>query len=409
MVAVPSYLASDLVVAVRSESDLNNSQILSDQQIATIISDAGSSLRDIFTGTWQHYDVSTFAFSLVGGVGQNSVPLPVDFQQGHSVDVNPGTSQPYTLKYLTNWLERNRLSGSPFSFGGSLGGPREYYFLGSNPGELVVLPAVGSAGNFLLYYTPMWMPLAIPAVVTAQTASISIPCDGSVTGFSPSQFIAVNAPFLPTDVGNIVAIVGAVNSNNNGVFTVASVADSGHVVLSGTHTSETLPTTATATLLRQSRVSAAGVWTLYGSNPFSNSTINVKVGDVLVVAGTVNPGNSGSFVVTAADIGGNTITTAGAVGLVAENFNSSAITFQVQPQGTRPDLPASMNPWILYLKTMACITIRNKRGQDVEAFMARLQVDQQRIEKILAERQEEPQQPPLTRGSGYGWGGAGGF
>jgi hypothetical protein len=159
---VPTYLVANLAADVRRDSDLNSSQIYTDAQIAGIISDAGSSLRDCFTQANQHYDVSTFSFTLPGGVNGNSVSLPADFQQGHSVDVNPGTSQPYTLRYLSNWLDRNKLNSALFPTGGPGGGPREYYFLGSNPGQLVVMPAMGASGNFLLYYTPMWKPLAIP-------------------------------------------------------------------------------------------------------------------------------------------------------------------------------------------------------------------------------------------------------
>lgn len=403
---VPTYLVADLAADVRRDSDLNSSQIYSDDDIATLISDAGSSLRDVFTGANQHYDVSEFAFTLVGGVGQNAVNLPADFQQGHSVDVNPGTSQPYTLRYLSNWLDRNRLNLAPFSVWGPGGGPREYYFLGSNPGQLIVLPAMGAAGNFLLYYTPMWMPLAIPATLLVETASIPVvPATTMGFGGSSGDFILDAGPdtFLVTDVGCILTVLGAVNSDNNGSKPIAAFVSATNIDVTGTTTSETFPGGATVTLLRQSRVAADGTWTLYGDNAFNNASIAVNVGDTLVVSGTQH--NDGSYTITQAATGGTTILTAGAVGLTAENFNSADISISVQPAGTRPDLPANMNPWVLYLKTMACITIRNKRGQDVEAFMARLSVDQQRIEKILQERQEEPQQPPLTRNSGFlgGW------
>lgn len=412
MAVVPTYLVADLVATVRTDSDLGVSQIYLDQQIATLISDAGSSLRDVFTGTWQHYDVSEFPFTLVGGVGQNTVNLPADFQQGHSVDVNPGTAQPYTLRYLSNWLDRNRLSGAPFAFGGAAGGPREYYFLGSNPGQLIVLPAMGAGGNFLLYYTPTWVPLAIPSVISVQTVLIPIPIVSGHTGFTAGLTFKANdfAPasvFLPTDVGNFITVSGAVNSENNGSRTIGgpgviSANEVGFSVTTGL-VSETLPDNATASLSRQSFVTAAGVWTFFGASQFDFTTTAIKVGDTITVSGAANAGNNGTFVVTA--VGLNTVTTAGAVGLVAENLSALSVTVTSQPAGTRPDLPSNMNPWVLYLKTMACITIRNKRGQDVEAFMARLQVDQLRIEKILAERQEEPQQPPLTRGGGFLGGG----
>ena len=320
---VPTYLVADLAADVRRDSDLNSSQIYSDDDIATLISDAGSSLRDVFTGANQHYDVSTFAFTLVGGVGQNAVNLPADFQQGHSVDVNPGTSQPYTLRYLSNWLDRNRLNLAPFSAWGPGGGPREYYFLGSNPGQLIVLPAMGAAGSFLLYYTPMWMPLAIPAPIPPAVPTVPATINAIGTGGGGLSAVSFNgAAWTQASVGGSLVIANSANGNN-GSYPIARVADNADITVTGT--------------------------------------------------------------------------------LVAES--GTGVTATVQPAGTRPDLPANMNPWVLYLKTMACITIRNKRGQDVEAFMARLAVDQQRIEKILQERQEEGCQPPLTRNSGFFGGG----
>jgi hypothetical protein len=400
---VPIYLVQQLVSDVRTDSDLNVSQVYVDQQIATLISDAGSSLRDAFTGANQKYNISTFDFTLVGGVGANQVTLPADFQQGHSVDVNPTTPQPYTLRYLTNWLDRNKLNNALIFGGGPGGGPREYYLLDN---QLVVLPAMGAAGNFRLYYTPMWTPLAIPAALLIETAVISIPNPGDTSMGIEAGGVSFNAgtgntPFISSDVGDQLVITGAVNSDNNGSFTITSLLTAARVGIAGSHTSEGFPPSATATILRQSRVDGAGNWTLYGANPFNNTSIAVNVGDTLVVTGTQN--NNGSFTITQAATGGISIVTAGIV-TTPENFNSAAIVMLVQPAGTRPDLPTMMNPWILYLKTMASITIRNKRGQDVEAFLARLQVDQQRIEKILQERIEEPTQPPLTRNSDLFWG-----
>lgn len=395
-----TILAQSLVDQTRVESDLNGNQVLSDQDIATMLSDAGSDLYDLFTGANQLYNVTTFDFTLAGGVGGNTVPLPADFQQGHSVDVNPNTSNPYTLKYLSNWLERNSVAGSA-AIWAAPGGPRSYAFV---DGNLMVFPPMAAAGVYRLYYTPQWRPLALPLPVDVESASIAITCDGSVTGFGPGQnFFGFGNPFLPTDVGCSVGISGASNSDNNGSFTVTGYISSGQITLSGSHTTETFATSAHVTLIRQSHVvSGTGVWTLYGDNPFTNASLSgVNVGDSLVVSGAANAGNNGTFVITA--IGANTIT-AVATGLVTENFNGGAFSVQVQPAGTRPDLLTQMNPWVLYLKTLACITIRNKRGQDVSTFEGRLAVQKDRIQTILQSRQDEAQQPPLTRGQGGFWG-----
>lgn len=398
MAAVPTYLVADLVATVRSDSDLNQSQVYTDAQIAGILSDAGSDLQDLFTGANQHYNVSQFAFTLVGGVGQNSVTLPADFQQGHSVDVNPGTAQPYTLRYLPNWLDRNRFSNGPFTVFGPGGGPREYYILSSSPATLYVLPAMGAAGNFLLYYTPTWTPLALPATVQVNSATINLPPNGTTVGFSgsPVNFVAASAVFLATDVGNEISVEGAVNAANNGVVAITSFVIPAQVAVASGPVAEILPVSATAVLIRASRVDSAGNWTLYGESATGNTTLVANVGDSLVVSGTQH--NNGTFTVTSGSNGGVSVSTSGTT--VAENF-APGVSVQVVRVGTVAALPTFMNPWVLYLKTIACITIRNKRGQDVESFMARLQIQQQRIEKILQDRVEEPQQPPMTRNSGF--------
>lgn len=413
MTAAPTYLVSDLVAAVRTDSDLNASQVYTDDEIATLISDAGSDLRDLFTQTNQHYDIATFDFSLSGGLGDaegvNSIDLsitPGDFQQGHSVDVNPNTAQPYTLRYLSNWLDRNRVN-TPASIFGPAISPKEYYFLGS---RLLVLPPMNAGGLYRLYYTPTWKPLALPASITVDTVPITIPIVSGHTGFTAGLTFKANdlAPasvFLPTDVGNFITVTGAVNSGNNGSRTIGGpgVISANEVGFSATSglVAETLPDSATATLSRASFVTATGVWTFYGDSEFTQTTGSIHAGDTINVTGAANAGNNGAFVVLS--VGLNTVTTA-STGLVAENFATGTVTVTAQAAGTRPDLPTIMNPWILYLKTIACITIRNKRGQEVDAFERRLAVQKQRIETILQERQEEPTQPPLTRGSND-WGG----
>jgi hypothetical protein len=320
MAGTITYLATDLVAQVRTESDLVLSQVFTDTELAIVISDAGSELRDQFTQTNQKYDINTFDFPLVGGVGQNSIPLPLDFQQGHSVDVNPTSTTPFTLRYLPNWLNRNSCN-MPFQVFGNNFGPKAYTFLGS---ELIVLPAINANGVYRLYYTPTWTPLMIPQ-----------PVPPLVTG-TPATFSGVSAP----------STLGFSGAN----------------------------------------------W----------QTANV--GDTVNVSGATHPPNNGSFLITA--VGSTNAITVNSVALVSEA--AGAIVVTVQPQGTRPDLPQNMNPWVQYIKTQACITVRNKRGQPVDSFEARLAAQQTRIQTILQERQEEPTQAPWLRGRGEGWGNEGG-
>ena len=314
------YLVSDLVAQVRVESDLVLSEVFTDNDLAVVISDAGSELRDIFTATWQKYDMSTFDFTLAGGVGLNFAVLPQDFQQGHSVDINPTSPQPFTLKYLPNWLNRNSCN-LPFTVFGNGMGPKAYTFFGN---ELVVLPAINASGVYRLYYTPTWTPLMAPQPVPPAVLTV------------PATFSGVSAP----------STLGFAGSN----------------------------------------------W----------QTSNV--GDTVNVSGATNPVNNGSFQIVS--VGGVNAITVNSAALLSEAAGAIVVTWQ--PQGTRPDLPQNMNPWVQYIKTQAIISVRVKRGQPVESFEARLQVQKDRIATILQERQEEPTQTPWLRGRGDMFGGGAG-
>ena len=313
--ATITYLVSDLVAQLRTDSDLNVSQVYTDAQLAVVLSDAGAELYDTFTTANQLYNVSQFPFTLVGGIGLNFVLLPLDFQQGHSVDVNPGTQQPYTLRYLPSWLDRNSCS-MPYQIFGPNCGPKAYTFLGN---ELVVLPAVNAAGSYLLYYTPVWTPLGLPTAI----------------------------PGLVTAVCNTI-------------------------------------------------VASTGTWA------FTNAAWNQShVGLTILVTGSPNPGNNGAHVITAVLDLSNIQTSP--TGLVNET-TGAGFAMTVQLPNTLYALPQIMNPWVQYIKTQACITVRNKRGMPVDSFEARLQVQKDRIETVLSSRKDEPTQPPMLRGRGGMWG-----
>lgn len=396
--ATPPILVSSLVADTRVISGVRNNQVWTDDNIAMALSDAGSELYDEFTETNNHYNISTFLFTLAGGIGHNSTPQPTDFQQGHSLELNPNTANPITVPYLSNWLNRNDAGwGSMLFFNGAGGPSREYCF---SDDLIVIFPPQNSAGNYQLYYTPKWTTLALFTSISPQTASIPV-VPTTTMGFGVgNQFILDTGPdtFQATDVGNFITVTGATTPSNDGSWTIATYTNPTRVVVGASVISETFPGGATVTLSRQSFVTAVGVWTFFGASEFTETTGNVHVGDTITVSGATNAGNNGTFEVTA--VGLNTVTTADAVGLVAENFVTGTVSVAVQPAGTRPDLPPLMNSWALYLKVHAAITIRTDRDQNVDALQVKLAGLKQRITSVLANRQEEPTQPPLTRGSG---------
>jgi len=76
-----------------------------------------------------------------------------------------------------------------------------------------------------------------------------------------------------------------------------------------------------------------------------------------------------------------------------------------QPLGTTDTLPNYMNPWSLYLQTHASIAIRTGMQKGTGELQDKLNALKARINEMLANRQEEPQQPPLSGDRYSQWGG----
>jgi len=63
-----------------------------------------------------------------------------------------------------------------------------------------------------------------------------------------------------------------------------------------------------------------------------------------------------------------------------------------------------MEPWAEYLVVYAAIAINTDRQRGTGELERKLAAMKQRIASVISVRQEEPQQPPLTRGDGWGGG-----
>lgn len=328
-----SILLTQLVADTRILSDTVNVLSVTDTNVAMLLSDAGAELYDIFTAENNHYNISTFDFTLSGGVGTtnglNSWDLsatPGDFQQGHSLEINPNTPNPITVKYLSNWLDRNNSAGG-ITFAGN-GLSREYRFSGD---LLKVFPPTNAAGQYRLYYTPKWQTLALPVFTLEAATTVEIGDTYTSDGATTTLFITDGVIGVPGDT--IITNWSGNNAIFNGTYTIASL-----------------------------------------SNPQT------------------------CVVTPAGPIGSSTSPMAGA------NYQVGSYS---QPTDTRSTLPAQMNPWSLYLKTHAAIAIRSKRQQSVDDLEMKLNGLKARVASILQNRQEEPTQPPLTRGSGDWLGGSG--
>lgn len=244
-----TVLAQTLVDDTRVISGLRNNPLFSDDQIVSLLNDAYGAARDKFVVALEHWFRASVNFTLPSGslppntLGSNTFDLTTvaDFQMDQGVNWLPGgQSPPIPVPRLGSFAERGTVGGG---VGWLAGQYREYF---TNGDSLFIDPFTNSAGNYQLIYTPLGIGLGIPA-------NVSIPCDGVNTGFSSSAFLngPPGTPFLPTDVGLSVTIAGAVNVGNNGTFPINAFDSPTRVTLTGSFTAETLPTSATVTILNR--------------------------------------------------------------------------------------------------------------------------------------------------------------
>jgi len=329
----------ELIERSRLESGLRTNAYYDTAQILRYLNAGGAELQDIFTAANQKYIISEFDFTTTGQADA-IVELPEDFQQGHSLDIYPDLpGQTRTIRYLSNWLNRNSYGNNVFSLSPA-GMDPVYTFLGGN--LRFYPPQCTPAAPFRLYYTPLWKDLAVPignefALVGANDTPL-VPAPGSFPT-ATGAWVVTDAGFttaLPTDGSvDLVLTFEAPNGAFSGSYPIVGVSG------------PDLPITST--------FDEAGVTGLLSAAGFTGPA-----------AGT------GSYT--------------------------------YQPAGTRATLPAMYGPWSEYLVVYAAIAINTDRQRgtaDLERKLGALKV---RIASILGNRQEEPQQPPLTRGLG-GWGG----
>jgi hypothetical protein len=219
-----AILVQSLINDARVLSDtVNNFAAITDPQVATLISDAGSELDDIFTAENQHYAIATFDFTLSGGPGDgdgiNSKLLPVDFQQAHGLELNPATAQPISIKGLDNWLDRNQGNNyGALIFAGGMAAPRNFALSGN---LIKIFPVTNSAGAYRLYYKAMFQPLMIPLAVPQAVPGTPATINGIVTGTGVYSF--AGSAWSSVNVGDTLIVTGAANAANNGSFAILNI------------------------------------------------------------------------------------------------------------------------------------------------------------------------------------------
>lgn len=123
------------------------------------------------------------------------------------------------------------------------------------------------------------------------------------------------------------------------------------------------------------------------------------IGAAMTIAGASNPGNNGTFIVTAVpDVHSvKTATTGGSEAL------GVGVTVSFQLAGTIDVLPQIFAPWYEYIQVAAAIAVKDKIEQDTADLEARLQRLTARITSMAANRMEEGGQVALPGRTGGGF------
>ncbi len=383
------------VQAIRQLTNMEDDPAVTDQEITDRASDAKSALYDLILASYEHYSVTSFDFTLAGGLAGSSVDLPTDFYKDVSLTLNP-TTAPVTIHRLSSWVDRNNAR-------------RVGYTLIGN--ELKIAPAVATvAGDYQLLYTPLDLPFSVPTVVTVAYDTVDLdPTGGAVDGTLRSWFFPT-AAFDASYVSGLLNMAGCSNSVNNDHFAIASVTDGTDIVssvVSANPTSEAFGPGVTASVylvptgfatLDHVTIGGSNTWTFHGLD-----TSLMVVGRTVTIAGSV--ACDGVYTIESI-VDASSFTTVESPG-VFETF-LAGVTVTFQDVGTIDVLPQIMQPWYEYIQVAAAIAVKDKIEQDTSDLEVRLQRLTQRITSMASNRMEEGGQVALpNRGGGFwdvdGW------
>lgn len=147
----------NLIDQVRSRSDMENNQFVTDTELTSYINNSLASLDDILIGTYDDYRVSTFQ-SVLSGTNA-TIPIPSNFYKLRAVDFNSGQGQVnWQTIYSFQLPERNRSQNNLNTIVNPYINNDLSYRL-SDAG-IIIMPAERAAGTYQIWYVPKFIALA---------------------------------------------------------------------------------------------------------------------------------------------------------------------------------------------------------------------------------------------------------
>jgi len=354
-----------IVNEIRGLSGLRRNNYFSDVEISEFVADGGRELADIFIASYEHHFQTSADFTLAGGVGGNTFTLPDDFQKENMLLLNPTLDAPEQVPFLGSQLERAAMGPGIFLWPG--GGRRALIA----DQTLEVLPPSMAAGAYRLLYTPQFSSMAFP-----RAPDFTVPV-AAITGTAGSDFTMV--PNGTPEPGTTWT------ATTNNPWIVDGVAMAGlsppYILLS-----------------QRTNPAENGVFLVFG----------VGGGTASLQRLTSIPGHAAPFLPAK---GQTTRVTGGTLGPGYYVQTNTPAVLDTSPITIAPmALPASLVPWVRYLKVYAALTVRRGRQQPAADLDRELTMLKLRASKMAANRTEQPKQAPITRGRRPWWGmGSGGW
>ena len=144
----------------RERCGIVNNDVVTDTELQRMLNLALGNLDQILATQYEDYRLTTFLASLAGGVGNNRIPLPVDFLKLRGVDF--GSPNQWITLYGFGLQERNRFSNPIVSmFVPYLNGATRSVRVMDQ--FIYIEPAIVSAGQYQCWYTPKFMDLVNPS------------------------------------------------------------------------------------------------------------------------------------------------------------------------------------------------------------------------------------------------------
>ena len=248
--AVVTKTLTQLIDDVRMRANLLNSTAngATDPRITDFLNNASQELHDLILSVDQSYYVQSYDFTLPDPVlqalytAQNLGTAPVNwsacpggFYKDIGLDLNPTLPTPITCRNF-NFAERNQ--------SGKRRASHTYRPLGRNAGVQTIEHLCGNSSDQTAGAYRLWFVGRAPVLAPVTIINVTIGSN-SVSSIN-NQWIFSNASFTAADIGTLLVVSGASNSQNNGTFMITSVLTPTLVITNGTVITETFSTSVLA-------------------------------------------------------------------------------------------------------------------------------------------------------------------